>query len=150
MTNCKNLLSNSVQCVTQWTAARQASQSMTNSWSLVKFMSIKLVIPSNHLILFRPLLPHLQYFPASWSFPVSQFTSGGQSIGVSALASVLPMNVQDWFLLDRLVGSPCSPRDTQVSSLTSQFKSFNSSALSFVYESWMSNSHIHTWLLEAQ
>ena len=56
MTNCKNLLSNSVQCVTQWTAARQASQSMTNSWSLVKFMSIKSVMPSNHLILFHPLL----------------------------------------------------------------------------------------------
>ena len=51
-----------------------------------------------------PLSSHLQSFPASGSFPMSQFfTSGGQSIGVSASASVLPMNIQDWFLLE-LIG----------------------------------------------
>ena len=62
--------------------------------------SIELVMPSNHLILCRPFSSHLQSFPASGSFPVSQFfPSGGQSIGVSALASVLPMNIQDWFPL---------------------------------------------------
>ena len=80
-------------------AARQASLSITNSWSLPKLMSIESVMPSNHLILCRPLLFSLfQSFPASGSFPVSQFfASGGQSIGVSASASVLPMNIQDWF-----------------------------------------------------
>ena len=55
----------------------------------------------------------LQFFPASGSFPMSLFfESGGQSIGVSASISVLPMNIQDWFPLDGLVGSPCSPRDS--------------------------------------
>ena len=58
----------------------------------------------------------LQSFPASGSFPMSQpFTSGGQSIGVSALASVLLMNTQNWFSLEWLVRSPCSPRDSQES-----------------------------------
>ena len=86
--------------VTPWTAACQASLSITNSQSLLKLMSIESVMPSNHLILCRPLLSCLQSFPASGSFPVSQFfPSGGQRIGVSASASVLPMNIQDWFLL---------------------------------------------------
>ena len=71
--------------------------SITNSWSLPKLMSIESVMPSNHLILCRPLLPCLQSFPASGPFLVSQlFTSGGQSTGVSASASVLPVNIQDW------------------------------------------------------
>ena len=74
-----------------------------------------------------------QSFPASGSFQMSQlFTSGGQSIGVSASTSVFPMNIQDWFPLDGLVGSPCSPRDSQESSPTPQLKSINSSALSFL------------------
>ena len=65
-----------------------------------------------------------QCFPASGSFPMSQlFTSGGQSIRASASASVLPMNTQYWSPLDGLVGSPCSPRDSQESSPTPQFKS---------------------------
>ena len=64
-----------------------------------------------------------QSLPASGSFPMSQlFAWGGQSIGVSALASVLPMNTQDWSLKDGLVGSPCSPRDSQEFSPTPQFK----------------------------
>ena len=85
--------------VTPWTEALQASLSITNTQSLLKLMSVELMIPSNHLILCRPLLC-LQFFPASQSFPMSQFcTSGGQSIGVSASASVLPLNVQDWFPL---------------------------------------------------
>jgi len=59
-------------------------------------MFIELVMPSNHLILGYPFSSCLQSFPASGSFAVSQFfTSGGQSIGVSASASVLPMNIQD-------------------------------------------------------
>ena len=67
----------------------------------------------------------LQSFPASGSFPMSLFfASDGQSIEVSTSASVLPMNIQDWSPLGyRLVGSPCSPRESQESSPTPQFKS---------------------------
>ena len=85
---------------TPWTAARQASLSITNSWSLLKLMSIESVMPSSHLILCRPFSSRFPSFPASGSFPVSQFFApGGPSIGASASASVLPMNIQDWFLL---------------------------------------------------
>ena len=83
-----------------WTAAHQASLSTANSQSMLKLMSIESVMPSNHLILCHPLLFLASIFPASGSFLMSQFfASGGQSIGVSASASVLPMNTQDWFLL---------------------------------------------------
>ena len=83
---------------TPWTAAHQASLSITNSKSLLKLMCIESGMPSNHLILCRPFSFCLQSLPASGSFQRSQFfTSGGQSIGVSASASVLPMNIQDWF-----------------------------------------------------
>ena len=61
-------------------------------------MSIESVMPSNHLILCYPLLPSI--FPSIKVFPMSQlFASDGQSIGASASASVLPMNIQDWFPL---------------------------------------------------
>ena len=82
--------------VTPWTSAHQASLSITNSGSLLKLMSFKLVMPSNHLLLCHPLLLLPSIFPSIRTFPVSQFfASGGQSIGVSASASVLPMNIQD-------------------------------------------------------
>ena len=78
--------------VTPWTEARQASLSIINSWSPPKPMSIESMMPFNHLILCRALL----LMPASGSFPMSQlFVSGGQSTGVSASTSVLPMNTQD-------------------------------------------------------
>ena len=86
--------------VTPWTAAHQASQSITNSQSLLKLMYIKSVMPSNHLILCHPLVFLPSIFASIRSFPMSQFfTSGGQNIGVSASASVLSMNVQDLFPL---------------------------------------------------
>ena len=73
----------------------KASLSFTISQSLLKLMS---VMQSNHLILCRPLLLLLLFFPASGCYPVSQLiASGGQSIGVSA--SAFPMNIQDWFPL---------------------------------------------------
>ena len=76
-----------------------------------------------------------QSLPTSESFPMSQlFTWGGQSTGVSALASFLP-NPRADLLQNGLVGSPCSPRDSRESSPTSQFKSINSSALSFLHSS---------------
>ena len=85
---------------TPFTAACQASLSITNSRSLLKLMSIESVIPSTISSPVVPFSSCLQTFPASGSFPMSQFfTSGGQSIGVSASASVLPVNIQDWFPL---------------------------------------------------
>ena len=80
-----------------------------------------------------PFSSHPQSFPASGSFQMSQlFASGGQIIGVSASASAFPMNIQDWFPLGWTHGSPCSPRDSQESSPTPEFKSINSSVLSFL------------------
>ena len=93
------LLSHVRLFVTPWTAARQASLSVSNYLSLLKLKSIESVMPSNHLL---PVIPFscLQSFPASGSFLMSQFfASGGQNIGVLASASVLPMNIQDWFPL---------------------------------------------------
>ena len=81
-----------------WIAACQASLSITNSRSSPKLMSIESVMPSNHLILCCPLLLPPSIFPSIRVFSnESFFSSGGQSIGVSASASVLPMNIQDWF-----------------------------------------------------
>ena len=83
--------------VTPWTAACQASLSITSSQSLLKLMSIESLMPSNHLIFCHPLSSRLQSFPASGSFQMSQlFVSDDQSIGVSASASILPVNIQDW------------------------------------------------------
>ena len=80
-------------------------------------------------------------FPAPRSFPMSQFfTSGGQTIGVSASASVLPVNSQDWFPLGWTVGSPFCPRDSQESSSKLQFKSI-CSALSFLYSPTLTSIH---------
>ena len=84
---------------TPWTAAHQASLSITNFWSLFKLMSTELVMPSNYVILFTPFSSCLQSFPALGCFPMSRFKSGGQIIGASASASVLPINIQDWFPL---------------------------------------------------
>ena len=85
--------------------------------------------------------PSPSIFPSIRIFSMSQlFSSGGQSIGVSASTSVLPMNTPD-FLWDGLVGSPCCPRDSQESSPTPQFKSINSSALSFLYSSTLTSIH---------
>ena len=84
----------------------------------------------------------LQSFPASGPFLMNQFfTSSGQSIGVSASASVLPMNIQDWFPLGLTGLISCSPRDSQESSPTPQFKSINSSALSFLYSPTLTSIH---------
>ena len=80
--------------VTAWMAARQASLSITSSQSLLKLLSFASVMPSSHLILCCPLLLLPQSFSASGSFTMSWFfISGGQSIGVSASVSVLPMNI---------------------------------------------------------
>ena len=88
----------------------------------------------------------LQSFPSSGSFPTSQFfTSGGQSIGVSASASVLPMNIQDWFPLGLtgFISLHSKGLSRVFSNITDQIHQFFGTRPSL----W-SNSHIHTWLLE--
>ena len=83
-----------------------------------------------------------QSFPASGSFQMSQFfTSGGQRIGVSTSASVLPINIQGWFTLGLTVWVSLQSKDSQESSLTSQFKSINSLALSFLYSPTLTSIH---------
>ena len=83
-----------------------------------------------------------QSFPASGSFPVSGlFTSGGQRIGASALASVLPVNIHGWFPLGWTGLTPCSAKASQESSLTLKFKSINSSALSLSYGPALTSVH---------
>ena len=92
------------------------------------------------------LFSHLQSFPASGSFPMSQFfASGGQSIGVSASASVLPVNIQDWFPLGWTgwIFLQSKGLSRVFSNTTVQTHQFFGAQLSL----W-SNSHIHTWLLE--
>ena len=96
-----------------------------------------------HLILCRPLSSHLQSFPASVSFQMSQLFASDK-------AKVLELQLQhqsfQWifradFLQDGLVGFPCSPRDSQESSPTPQFKSINSSVLSFLYSPTLTSIH---------
>ena len=88
-----------------------------------------------------PFSSYPQSLPASGSFPMSQlFSWGGQSIGVSSSAAVLPMDTQDWSPLE---WNPCSPRDSQESSPTPQFKSINSSVLSFLHSPTVISIHDH-------
>ena len=106
-----------------WITAHQASLSITNSWSSLRLMSIESVMPSSHLILCHPLLLLPQSLPASESFPMSQlFAWGGLSTGVSASASFLPKKSRADLLQNELVGSPCSPRDSQEPSPTPSSK----------------------------
>ena len=90
-------------CVT--TEAHQTSLSFTIFWSSLKLRSIELVMPFNHLVLCCLLLPSIfpsisPPAPATHTHTMSQFfPSGGQSIGASTSASVLPRNIQDWFPL---------------------------------------------------
>ena len=131
--------------VTPWTAAHQASLPITNSRSLLKLMSIELGMPSNSssVTFFSSCL---QSFPASGSFPVSQFfASGDQTIRSSASASILPMNIQDWFPLGWTgwISLQSKGLSRVFSNTTVQKHQF------FVTQpSLWSNSHIHTWLLE--
>ena len=122
-----------------------ASLSITNSWSLPKLMSIESVMPSSHLIFCCPLILLPPSLPASGSFPMSQlFNWGGQSIGVLASASVLPMNTQDWSLgWTGWISLQSKGLSRVFSNTTLQKHQFFCAQLSS-----QSNSHIHTWPLE--
>ena len=129
--------------VIPWTAAHQACLSITNSQSLLKLMTIDSVMPSNHLILFCPLLlppsiiPSIRVFskelvlhfrwPKYWSFSFS-ISPSNEHLGLISFG-------MDW--LDLLE----SPRDSQESSPTPQFKSINSSVLSFLYSPTLASIH---------
>ena len=131
---------------TPWIAARQDSLSITNSRSLLKLMSIESVVPSSHFILCCPLLLLPQIPTSIKVFSMSQlFTWDGQSIGVSALASVLPINTQDWSPLEWTgwISSQSKGLSRDFSNTTVQKHQFFGVQLSS-----QSNSHIHTWPLE--
>ena len=127
---------------TPWITTRQASLSITNSQSSLRLMSIESVMPSSHLILCRPLSSCPQSLPASQSFPMSQlFAWGGQSSGVSALASFLPKKSKGWssewtgWISLQSKGLPRVFSNTTVQK--HQFFGTQPSS--------QSNSHIHTW-----
>ena len=129
-----------------WTAACQASLSITNSLSPPKPMSIESVMPSNHLFLCRPLLLLPSIFPSIRSFQKSQlFASGGQSIRVSVSISVLPMNTQDWSPLERTgwISLQSKGLSRVFSDTTVQEHQFFGAQLSS-----QANFHIHTWILD--
>ena len=127
--------------VTPGTAACQASLSITNSWSLLKLISIASVMPSHHLILCHPLLlpsifPRIRVFsselvlcirePKYWSFSLSPSPSNEYLRLISFRT--------DWLLC-------CSPRDSQESSLAPQFESINSLVLSLLYGPTLTSVH---------
>jgi len=124
---------------TPWITACQASLSITNSQSSLRLTSIQWCHPAISSMLCRPL-PLLPLIPPSMS---QLFAWGGQSTRVSALASFLPKKSQADLLQNGLVGSPCSPRDSQESSPTPQFKSINSSVLSLLHSPTLTSIHDH-------
>ena len=126
---------------TTWTAARQASLSITKPQSLLRLMSIDSVMPSSSV---APFSSCLQSFPASGSFLMSQFfTSGSQHFGTSTL--VLPMSIQDWHPLGLtgLISLLSKGLSGVFSSTSTQKHQFFGAQPSL----W-SSSHIHTWLLD--
>ena len=138
--------------VTPWIAAHQASLSITNSRSSPKPMCIESVMPSSHLILCHPLLVLPSIFPSSrvfsnesalcirwpkyWSFSFN-ISPSSEHPGLISFRMDPPLGGSP------LVGSPCSPRDSQESSPAPQFKSINSSALSFLYSPTLTSIHDH-------
>ena len=128
--------------MTPRTTALQDSLSITNSQSSPKLMSIELVMPSNHLILCYTLLLLPSIFPRIRVFQISQlFPSSGQSTGVSASASVFPMNTQDWppFRWTGLISLQSKGLSKVFSNTTVQ--SINSLELSFLYSSTLTFIH---------
>ena len=132
------LLSHVWLFVTPWTAAHQASLSFTNSRGL-HLMSIVSVMPSNHLILCHPLFLLPSIFPSIRVLSNESVLHIGWP-NVWATGSVLPMNTRTDLPQDGLVGSPCSPRDSQESS-TPQFRSIISLVLSYFYGPTLTSIH---------
>ena len=138
------LLSRVQLFVTPWIAARQASLSITNSRSSLRITSIESVMPSSHLILCHPLLL-LPLIPPSIRVFSNEST-------LRMVAKVLEFQLQHHslqrnpradLLQNGLVESPCSPRDSQESSPTPQFKTINSLALSLLHSPTLTSIHDH-------
>ena len=128
--------------VTQWIATCQASLSITNFQGLLKLISIELVMPPSHLILCHPLLLLPSIFPSIRVFSSeSVLSSGGQSIGVSASTSVLPMDIQDWFPLGWTGWISLQSKGLSRVFPVPQFKSISSSTLSFLYSPTLPSIH---------
>ena len=128
------------------TAGCQASLSITDSWSLLKLMSIESVMPSNHSSSVVPFSSCLQSFPASESFPMSQFfASGGQSIWSFSFSISPSVNIQDWFPLGwtSLISLQSKGLSKVFTNTTVQKHQFFSAQLSIC-----SNSPILIWLLK--
>ena len=128
--------------VTPWIAARQASLSITISRSSLKLMSIKLVMPSSHLILCHPLL----LLPSQHQ-GLFQWANSSHEVAKELEFQLQHQSFQ-WtprtdLLQNGLVGSPGSARDSKKSSPTPQFKSINSSALSFLHSPTLTSTHDH-------
>ena len=150
--NTNNIVTNSVQfshsvmsdSATPWTAASQASLSIINSQSLLKLMSIKSVMPSNHLILCCPLLLLPSIFPSIRGFSKElalhirwpRYWSLGFSISPSKEYSALLSFTIDWFDLSVVQGTL-----SWESSPTPQFKRISFSALSFLYSPPLTSIH---------
>ena len=140
------VVAQSLSCVrlfaTPWTAARQASLSITNSQSLLRLMSIESVMPSNHLILCHPLLlsifPSIRVFSSESALRIRwpKYWSFSFSISPSNEYSGLISFRMDWLDLLAVQG-------TQESSPTPQFESINSSALSFLHSRTLISIHDH-------
>ena len=145
---------------TPWIAASQASPSITNSWSSLKLMSIESVMPSSHLILCRPLLllplipRSIRVFsnestlrmrwPKYWSYSFSISPSNEHPGLTSFRMDWLDLLVVQRTLMSLLQhGSPCSPKDSQESSPTPQFRSISSLVLSFLHSPTLTSIHDH-------
>ena len=126
---------------TPWTAAGQASLSITNSQSLLKLLSIESVIPSKHLILCHPLLLLPSIFPSIRIFSNESVLFIRWPKYCSFSFSISPTNEYSGLISFRIHWFPCSPRDSQESSPTPQFKSINSLVLSFLYSPILTSIH---------
>ena len=126
--------------MTPRTAACQASLSITNSWSLLKLVSIESVMPSNHLILCCLFLLLSSIFPSIRVFSNESVLHIRWPKYWNFSFSISPSNEYSGLISFR-IGSPCSPRDSQESSPTPQFKSINSSMLSFLYSPTLISIH---------
>ena len=124
--------------VTPWSTAHQASLSITNSRSLFMLMSIESVMPSNRLILccfllFLPsIFPSIRVFSKESTLPIKWPKNWSFSFSISPSKEY-----------SGLIGSYCSPRDSQESSPTPRFKSINSSVLNFLYSPTLTSIHDH-------
>ena len=122
-------------------AARQASLSITKSWTSLRFTSIESVMPSSHLILCCPALNPSQHQSLfQW---VNSLHEVAKVLEFQLSNHSFQRNPRVDLLQNGLIASPCSPRDSQESSPIPQFKSINSSALNFFHSSTLTSIHDH-------